>query len=563
MLATAQRKPLGTLLVNRGFIAAAQLEKALHQQRESGKKMLLGEILVEQKICSEEQIASSLAAAYGIPFARVGPRLADPSAVAALPYEFLCRKNVLPLFLVENVLTVAVAEPANLFLIDELVCRSGHAVQIVAATACEIRSTLEVYLPAEKAFVVDDLPASGGEIAVLAPAPGSGAKAKVDPPVARLIESTIRNAMKLRATEVHIESGRASLRIRFRVDGRLVEHHRPPHRLYHAVAEYLKQLCGMNPAECAIPQTGQLRATLADRAYTLHVSTLPTAGSEKILLRIVHEEMPGPLKLEKLGFNYETLKQWRRLISANAGLILVTGPAESGKRTLLYSSLLERNAADANLCSVESAIERTIEGVNQIPVGGTGSMKYADAVRAALSHRPDVLAISDLRDAETARLAIDAALSGTLVFAAIEAPDAAVALWRLAQPGLDRAMLACALMGILSRRLVRKLCSSCRESHDATSAERRIFQCEPGQQLSLHGPRGCERCNHLGYNGRIGIHELLLVDDALRQRLSGELPLPELREAMRLQTPRLLRSDGLDKVRSGVTTLTEMLRATM
>ena len=561
MLATAERKPLGTLLINRGIIAAAQLEKALHQQRETGKKKLLGEILVEQKVCSEEQIASSLAAAYGIPFARVGPRLADPAAVAVLPYEFLCRKNVLPLFLVENVLTVAVAEPANLFLIDELACRSGHAVQIVAATAREIRSTLEVYLPAEKAFVVDDLPASGSETLVFAPAVSSSSKSKVDPPVARLVESTLQNALKRRATEVHIEPGRASLRIRFRVDGRLVEHHRPPHRLYQAVAEHLKQLCGMNPAECAVPQTGQLRATFGERAYTMHASTLPTAGSEKILLRIVHEEMPGPLKLEKLGFNYETLKQWRRLIAANAGLIVVTGPAESGKRTLLYSSLLERNATDANLCSVESSIERTIEGVNQIPVAD--STKYADAVRAALSHRPDVLAISDLRDAETAQMAIDAALSGTLVFAAIEAPDAAMALWKLTQFGIDRSMLACALMGILSRRLVRKLCSSCRESHDATSAERRIFQLEPGRPLSLYSPRGCERCNHLGYNGRIGIHELLHVDDAFRQRLSGELSLPDLRETTRLQSPRPLRSDGLDKVRSGVTTLSEMLRATM
>ena len=561
MLATAERKPLGTLLINRGIIAAAQLERALHQQRETGKKKLLGEILIEQKVCSEEQIAASLAAAYGIPFAHVGPRLADPAAVAVLPYEFLCRKNVLPLFLVENILTVAVAEPANLFLIDELACRSGHAVQIVAATAREIRATLEVYLPAEKAFVVDDLPASGSEKLVFASAPSANSKSKVDPPVARLVESTLQNALKLRATEVHIEPGRASLRIRFRVDGRLVEHHRPPHRLYQAVAEHLKQLCGMNPAECAIPQTGQLRATFGERAYILHASTLPIAGSEKILLRIAHEEMPGPLKLEKLGFNYETLKQWRRLVATNAGLVLVTGPAECGKRMLLYSSLLERNATDANLCSVESSIERTIEGVNQIPV--TGSTKYADAVRAALSHRPDVLAISDLRDAGTAQLAIDAALSGTLVFAAIEAPDSAMALWRLAQLGVDRSMLACALMGILSRRMVRKLCSSCRESHDATAAERRIVQLEPGRQLSLYSPRGCERCNHLGYNGRIGIHELLLVDDALRQRLSADLSLPDLREATRLQTPRPLRSDGLDKVRSGVTTLSEMLRATM
>ncbi|HEX5243692.1 MAG TPA: GspE/PulE family protein [Tepidisphaeraceae bacterium] len=563
MLATAERKPLGTLLINRGIIAAAQLERALHQQRETGKKKLLGEILVDQKACSEEQIASSLAAAYGIPFARVGPRLADPAAVAVLPYEFLCRKNVLPLFLVENVLTVAVAEPANLFLVDELACRSGHAVQIVAATAREIRATLEVYLPAEKAFVVDDLPASGNETLVFASAANSSSKSKVDPSVARLVESTLQNALKLRATEVHIEPGRASLRIRFRVDGRLVEHHRPPYRLYQAVAEHFKQLCGMNPSDCTIPQIGQLRATLGERAYALHASTLPTAGAEKILLRIAHEEMPGPLKLEKLGFNYETLKQWRRLIAANAGFVFVTGPAESGKRTLLYSSLLERNAIDANLCSVESTIERSIEGVNQIPASGTGSMKYADAVRAALSHRPDVLAISDLRDADTAQLAIDAALSGTLVFAAIEAPDAAMALWRLTQLGIDRSMLACALMGVLSRRLVRKLCSSCRESHEATSAEGRILQPEPGRKLSLYSPRGCERCNHLGYNGRIGIHELLLVDDALRQRLSGELSLPDLREATRLQTPRPLRSDGLDKVRAGITTLSEMLRATM
>jgi type IV pilus assembly protein PilB len=565
-MVSLERQPLGTLLVGRGIIASAQLDRALDTQRAGGRQKLLGEILIEQKLCSDEQVAEVLAAAQGIPFARVSPRLADAKVVGLFPIDLLRRKGVLPLFRVEGTLTVALAEPTNLFLIEEIERRVGHRVQVVAATARDIRTTLDAYLPSERAFIVDcaadaDI-ASAVRLIDPLPAGHSASDKAPEPAIVRLLESCIQRAVAQRATEIHIEPGATSFRVRFRIDGRLVEHLAPPRRLHEALVSLIKRTTAMDPRLRATePQEGRARVAIGERRYALDAFSVPLAAGEKVVLRIAPEEDAGPLKLEKLGFSYEMLKQWRRLLAMPAGLILVAGPTGSGKRAVMHSALHERNAPDVNLCSIEERIERVLPGVNQVQVNEPAGFGFAAALRAVLRQEPDVLMIEQLPDADTARLAAQAALGGKLVLAGIHASDAPTAVWRLAGLGLDPQLLASILTCVLGRRLVRKLCPSCREPREATAAERRQFDRPAPGSLTLFTPRGCERCNNLGYVGRIGIHELLVPDELLRDRLSHGIALPDLKDLTRQQGIKSLRLDGLEKVRTGITTLDEVFRA--
>jgi type IV pilus assembly protein PilB len=562
-----EHKPLGQLLMGRGLLQEPQLDRALAAQRAGRHQKLLGEILVELQICSEEQVAQTLAEADGLPFARMSPKLADPQVVALLPHEFLERNGVLPLFLVEGVLTVAVSEPANLFLLEEIERRTGHRVQIVAATGRDIRATLQAYLPAERVFVVDEVAEDLGPDAYKLLDPPShrmAAKkgdAPVEPAVLKLVEYCIYHSLREGASEVHVEPGDNDLRIRYRIDGRLVEKLRPPLRLHGDLVARVKRMAGLDPKPGVLPQEGRLRLAADKRTATLHVSTVPGRSGEKLVLRVAEDDR-GPLKLEKLGFSYEMLKQWRKLITLPAGLVLVTGPSGSGKRATLYSSLQERNTPDANLCSVEDPVEHPIPGVNQFPVDDAAGFSFPVAIRAVLRQTPDVLMLSDLRDADAARIAAQAALGGRLVLAAMHAADAPAALARLAHLGLESHLLGATVAGVLARRLVRKLCPGCREAYEPTLAEKRQLEPFGGALKTLYRPRGCDRCRNLGFAGRIGIHELLIPDDTLSDRLSQGIALADLRTLARQSGLKSLRADGIEKARSGLTTLDEVFRVT-
>ncbi len=557
------RQPLGKLLISRGIIAVGQLERALDEQRKSNRQSLLGEILVRQQLCSQEQVTEALAAADEIPFARVGPHLADPKVVALLPYELLRRKNVLPLFLVEGVLTVAMAEPFNIFLAEELEHRSGHGIQVVAATARDIQATLDAYLPGEQAFIDVGVPAPAVSIKLHPSVSTDNAHRRIiapEPGALRIVESCIASAIVQRAAEIHLEPTESDLRVRFRIDGRLVEHLRPPQRLAPAIIAFLKQLAGMDAGQNSLPQKGRLRAELNGQSHTFAASCVPTRNGQRLILRKAADD-GSPLKLEKLGFSYDALKQWRKILACRSGLVVVAGPSGSGKREVLYSAIQERATPDTNLCSVEDPIERAIVGATQIQVDSSAGLEFSAAAQAALWQEPDILMLSDLPDGQTAGLAARAALGGKLVLAAMHAPDAASAAWRLTRMGVDPNLLASTLIGVLARRLVRRLCTHCRQTVDATAAQRRLFANTITGPLILYQPRGCEHCNNTGYDGRIGVNELLVLDDALRERLSQNVPLPELRETIAQHGLKPLRLDGLEKARNGLTTLEEVLRA--
>src|SRR6476661_8801355 len=462
MIATLQRKPLGQLLLSKGLLKQEQLERALEEQKRSNHQKLLGEILVELRICTEDQITEALAQAYGVPYGRISPKVADPKVIAALPKEFLEKHQVLPLFLVERVLTVAVPEPANVFLLEEIERLSGFQVQVVAATTRDIKATLQTYLPNDKAFVIDDIieevkpeeftliETPVQDIADLEQAAG-------DSPVVKLVNYTIYNAVKDGASDVHIEPGDNALRIRYRIDGRLMEKLRPPFQMGAAVASRVKIMAGLDISERRLPQDGGIHVMMDKRPIDLRVSTMPGKHGEKVVVRVIDNDKAS-VNLEKLGFGYDTLKQWRKLITLPNGILLVTGPTGSGKSTTLYACLQEINADDTNICTVEDPVEYALGGINQFQVNEKAGFTFATALRSLLRQDPDIMMVGEIRDGDTARIAVQAALTGHLVLSTLHTNDAPGAVTRLFNVGIEPYLVGASIAGVMAQRLVRKLC---------------------------------------------------------------------------------------------------------
>jgi type IV pilus assembly protein PilB len=557
MVLTLERKPLGQLLLGRGFVAPAQLETALAEQRRSPSRKLLGEILVESRLCSEEQIAEALASSYGVPFARITPRLADAKVISVLPRDFVEREQVLPLFLVDGVLTVAVVEPANLFLLDEIRRLTGHKVQPVAATAADIAATLSAYLPDDRLFAADEIPCDSppDTFAVL-----GGADVETPPsakPVSRLARACLYLAIRESATDIHIDPDESGARVRYRIDGRLVERMRLPAQACGAFLKQLKDMAGIVGAP-GLPGAGIIHVRIDGRGMELRLSVSPVTHGEKLVVRFGDQAKP-PMRLEKLGFGYEPLKQWRRLIASLRGLLLVAGPAGSGKRTTLYSSIAELNAAELNVCTVEDRVGRALTGVNQFRVDAATGYDRAAALRALLAQDPDVVMLPDTAEPDVARLAAGAAMAGRLVLCSVHAPDAVSAIPRMLTLGVDPYVLGVALAGVLAQRLVRRLCHQCREAVDATSAERKQLERYAGPVTALFRPKGCAHCRGTGYAGRIALFEMLVPGEPLTDALARGRTGAELNSLAQQTGIKPLRFDGAEKVKSGIITLEDFL----
>jgi len=566
MVATLQRKPLGQLLLVKGLIKPEQLERALEEQKRSNHQKLLGEILVELRLCSEDQITEALAQAYGVPYARVSPKIADPKVISVLPKEFLEKHQVLPLYLVEGMLTVAVPEPANVFLLEEIERLGGYNVQVVAATGRDIKATLQTYLPNDKVFVIDDIieevqpeeftliEAPVQDIANLEAAAG-------DSPVIKLVNYVIYHAVKDGASDIHIEPGDNILRIRYRIDGRLNEKLRPPFQMHAAVTSRVKIMAGLDISERRLPQDGGIHVMMDKRPIDLRVSTMPGRNGEKVVIRVIDNDKAS-VNLEKLGFGYETLKQWRKLISMPNGIVLVTGPTGSGKSTTLYACLQELNADDTNICTVEDPVEYNLAGVNQFQVNEKAGFTFANALRALLRQDPDIMMVGEVRDGETARLATQAALTGHLVLSTLHTNDAPSAITRLFNLGIEPYLVGATVCGVLAQRLVRKLCQNCKEQYDPSPNEARQMEKFVGPVEKLFKAKGCSRCRNLGYSGRIGVYELLVPDDVMIERISQGATLNEIRDLGQKLGMRPLRHDGMEKIKAGITTLEEIYRVT-
>jgi type IV pilus assembly protein PilB len=556
------RKQIGQLLIERGLITELELEEALERQRTSGHRKLLGETLVDLGYIIEDQVLEVIADIYGVPYAKVSPRIADPKVIEVLPREFLEEQRVLPLFLVRGRLTVAISEPANLYLIEEIARLCGHEVQIVASTGQDIEHTLKQYLPNANIFVIDDIyeelnPDDFSVVEKQITDLANLEEVAGHSPVVKLVNYLIYSAVREGASDIHIEPDEGRVRVRYRVDGRLYERISPPRAMHPAIVSRIKIMSGLDISERRMPQDGDIHVRLDGRPVDLRVATMPGRVGEKVVIRII-DSSSIVVGLEKLGFSGKMLDSWRSVVSQPNGVILVTGPTGSGKTTTLYSVISEFNSDELNISTVEDPVEAAMLGVNQFQVNDRSGFTFATALRSLLRQDPDIIMVGEVRDNETARIVSQAALTGHLVLSTLHTNDSPSAVTRMSNLGIEAYLVAAILRGVLAQRLVRKICTHCKEPVELESHTRQAVEeiCEPGG--TFHRGAGCSKCRNTGYSGRVGIFELLVPDVQLLEAISKGIGLHDLRSMLQSRGYTTLREDGLRKAREGLTTVEEV-----
>ena len=557
---------LGQLLLARGIVSAEQIEKALDEQRAKGHRKLLGELLVEMSYCTENQIASALAEAYGVPYAQVGPKICDVKVLEILPREFLEGHIVLPLFKVHDVLTVAVSEPTNVFLVDEIERMTGCRVQVVCSTTKDIMATLQTYLPAANVFVIDDIIDDESledftlienitqDISNLEEIAGQS-------PVVKLVNYLLYNAVRENASDIHVEPDDKRLRVRYRVDGRMYEKIRPPYQMHPAIVSRVKIMAELDIAQRRLPQDGGIHVLVEGRPIDLRVSVMPGNFGEKVVIRII-DPQKVLLNLEALGFTYDNLQLFRKVIHSPNGIVLVTGPTGSGKNTTLYAALAELNSEDVNICTVEDPVECNMPGINQFQVNEKAGFEFSTALRSLLRQDPDIIMVGEIRDHATANIAVQAALTGHLVLSTLHTNDAPGAVTRLLDLGVAPYLVSASLIAILAQRLVRKVCPNCRSEYEPSIGIRRIVEKSTGEGVKFYRGVGCKKCRNTGYVGRIAIHEMFAPNEETLAMIGEHTSLKKIKQKA-LQTGMVpLQIDGIEKVKAGIVSIEEVLRTT-
>ena len=552
---------LGSLLIDKGYLTPDDLQSALDAQKREGRKKLLGEILVELEYCTEDQVVECLASEYGVPYAKLDARLFDQKIVDILPREYVEKNLVLPLFLVRGVLTIAISEPSNLFLIDEIRGLTNVLVQIVAASTKDIRRMITT-LPNSKVFVIDDIieDSDAADVTIIEEAIediGDVEEIAGQSPIIRLVNYIIFNAVKEGASDIHIEPAERCMRVRYRIDGRLYKSLEVPQHLLNAVTSRIKIMGAMDISERRLPQDGRVHVMLEGRKIDLRVSTFPATHGEKTVIRVLDTRAVS-LNLEDLGFAEDVLSVFQQNIHAPNGIILVTGPTGSGKSTTLYAALNAISSMENNVCTVEDPIEYHLPLINQFQVQTRIGMTFSKALRTLLRQDPDVIMVGEVRDEETARTAIQAALTGHLVFSTLHTNDACSAITRLINMGIEPYLIGAALNMVLAQRLVRRICSKCRATYEPARTIRKALERMGHDFPAFYKGIGCRACRNTGYKGRLGIHELLVVSDEMRDAIVADPTIGNLRKIATRDSIITLGHDGFRKVREGLTTVEEI-----
>ncbi|MHA2610885.1 MAG: GspE/PulE family protein [bacterium JZ-2024 1] len=547
-------KPLGKILVEEGIINAQQLEMALREQKRT--KELLGKILKRLGLITEKDLVKALALQAGIEFIEVNNVLVEPSTLSLLPAQFAKQNKVLPLFVVDGTLSIAVADPHNVMLVDQVKKTANiSSVRRYAAEEDKLLKAIETFyeISAEQPETIIERSISD------ALASRKIEEAEEDPPIIRLVNYLIIDALKRKATDIHIEPDERITRVRYRLDGILHSTYTLPKSLHSPVTARIKIMGKMDIAEQRLPQDGGATFAYQNRTVDLRISTVPTLYGEKLVIRILDKESIR-LNLDALGFSPQHLEAIRRLISQPYGIILVTGPTGSGKTTTLYSVLLELNSLEVNIMTIEDPIEYRLPLINQVQVNEKAGLTFATAMRSFLRQDPDVILIGEIRDAETAEMALRAAMTGHLVFSTLHTNDAVGAIPRLIDIGVPPYLIASSLLGVLAQRLVRKICPHCKIPYQPSEADLKYLPLPSQWRGTLYKGQGCPKCFHTGYSGRTVIAEVLEVDDSLRKLFSKNVSSDELLKAAKKKGFRTMFWDGVDKVLEGKTTLQELMR---
>jgi type IV pilus assembly protein PilB len=559
-----QRKMMGEILTELGIITNKQLAAALDEQKQSREK--LGTILVNRGFMTEQQLMEALEFMLGIPQVQISKIQIDPEAIKTLPPHLIRQYKVLPVSKQKNSLTVAMADPLNQQHIDDLRMASGRDIIPVLASEKElniaIRQYLAFYLDPGIEKILGELQQESKNVA-LSKKDLNQVKIEDEAPIIRMVNSMLAQAVRGRASDMHIEPQEDHTRVRFRIDGELYQVLTLPQISLAAVVSRLKIMAGMDIAEKRIPQDGRFRMEIEQREVDFRVSSLPTSNGEKIVLRIL-DRAHALTRIDQLGLSNENREKLIALARRPYGMVLVTGPTGSGKTTTLYSVLGEINSIDKNIITLEDPIEYTLTGINQVQTNIKAGLTFASGLRSVLRQDPDVIMVGEIRDEETSRLAVQAALTGHLVFSTLHTNSAAGTIARLHDMGIEEFLLATSLAGIVAQRLVRRLCKNCRETYllDEETAVRLGIAEQSNQEF--YRAVGCNMCRQLGYQGRMALHEILIPGPETRDLVSyGELSEEKLELAAIKEGMKTMKIDGVAKARQGLTSLEEVMKVVL
>jgi type IV pilus assembly protein PilB len=554
------RQKIAECLVHAGLITEGDLQVALAEHKRTGER--IGVVLVRMNFATEKQIANVLALQLGFPFVNLKENPPDPSAAARIPEE-VCVKHVCVGVSVENnLLTVAMSDPLLFSLVQALEVQTGCRIRQVVATRGDILDAIRTCYPHEAP--------AGPTPAVSEPAPpasslrenGERGDTNVDDAaIADLVDRVVAGAVKSKASDVHIEPTEHGVLIRQRLDGLLKNVMDLPRSVYEGLIARLKSTAGMDVAETRLPQDGRIRATGDGAAVDFRVSTLRTLFGEKVVMRVLDRRKDVPA-LEEIGLSTTALEETRAFLRHQHGMILVVGPAGSGKSTTLSAALKSVRSEKANIVTIEDPIEYHIPGVNQTQIDEKIGLTFASALRSIVRQDPDVILIGEIRDAEVAKIALQAAQTGQLVLSSLPADDAPSAVSWLADIGAEPHAIATALVGVVAQRLVRGLCVQCRRQYTPSAAVLRFMNISEADAASIpfYTAVGCDQCNHTGYRGRVGIYEVMTVTEKLRRLIAARVPEEQIREAARAAGMISLGEDALAKAKSGVTSPEELRR---
>ena len=550
-----QKVRIGDKLVESGYITNEQLERALSLQRGTGKRV--GEILIEQGLINAETLTSVLTDLLNIESINLTPSMIDQSATSLIPENICKRYQVFPFKLENNKLHVAMSDPQDRVAIQDLrrisgkeilayICSIGEINQAIdnCYSNADLNKAINEYVKTSKVMQKDDLALEDDVNAA---------------PIVRLVNSVLESAVRTKASDIHIEQDGDYMRIRFRVDGILKEHMKTSAKPYRAVVSRIKIMASLNISEKRLPQDGRIIQTIDNKNIDFRVSTMPTNKDEKVVMRVL-DKASYLVGKQKLGLNNDAIKLYDELLSKPYGLILVVGPTGSGKTTTLYSMLNQLNSVEKNILTIEDPIEYELEGINQSQINIKAGLDFSNALRAFMRQDPDIIMVGEIRDYETSEIAIRAALTGHLVLSTLHANTAVGAISRLLDMNVPGYLLTSSIIGVISQRLVRKLCPHCMEAKLAEIGEKQALGLPIDQEITIYKPVGCPRCSNQGYKGRIGVYEILTLDKDIRNLINSDAKEDEILEKAKENGMQLLKDDAVLKVLSGDTSIEEMLK---
>lgn len=552
-------KRLGDLLVESGNITEKELQAELRKQKSTGKK--LGELLVEDGLISEEEIMDVLEIQLGIQRAYIDFISIDDKAVRAIPESLAKKYALLPLSISGNKIKVAMSDPLNIFALDDVKIASGYEVEPMLATVNEVNNMINrVY--------------SGQKVEKAAAEFTKEHKLKVEKsenqalediadinkaPIVKLVDLILTDAINSKSSDIHIEPFENYIKIRYRIDGELHEKKRLPVESQAALMTRIKILSNIDIAERRIPQDGRMKVKIEGENVDLRVSTLPTIYGEKVVIRILRNNNIHIGK-EKLGMDEHSIKLLDKLIKSPYGILLVTGPTGSGKSTTLYTILDELNSGNRNIVTVEDPVEYVLEGVNQVNVNVKAGLTFATGLRSILRQDPDIVMIGEMRDGETAEIAVRSVITGHLVLSTIHTNDAASSIVRLVDMGVEPYLVASSLTGIIAQRLVKKICPFCLEEYEASNYEKELLGIEKTESIILKKGKGCPKCNGSGYHGRIGVYEIMDITKEHRELIMKGASTEELKNFSIAGGMITIRKSCEKLVLKGDTTIDELLK---